>query len=129
MRVRQLFHPLEQALVESYVKAALGVEKDSNLTLWGSLLRSWIPMMVGYLNANNDILGDCEDHRVVEWYSVHFGRVRDQVWALWTDASQNALAPERMPVDSSWLILSFTSLKPEFCTRSCRRQDSEVFKD
>jgi hypothetical protein len=36
-------------------------------------------MMVRYLNANSDILGDCEDHRVVEWYSVHFGRVRDQV--------------------------------------------------
>jgi hypothetical protein len=29
-----LFHPLEEALVESYVKVALGVEKDNNLTLW-----------------------------------------------------------------------------------------------
>jgi hypothetical protein len=91
-----IFHPLEQALVESYVKAALGDEKDNNLTLLGNLLGSWILMMAGYLNVNNDILDNCEDHRAVEWYSVHFGRVRDAKYgAFWTDASQYALAPER----------------------------------
>jgi len=78
-----LFHPLEQALAESYVKAALGDEKDNNLTLWGSLLRSWTSMTAGYLNVNNDILDNCEDHRAVEWYSVHFGQVREaKLWAF-----------------------------------------------
>ena len=95
-----MFYPLEQELVESYVKAALDEEKDNNLTLWGSLLQSWISMMAGYLNVNNDILDNCEDHRAVKWYSVHFGRVHEAKYGLWDRRITKRLGSgKEMPVD------------------------------
>lgn len=35
-------------------------EKENNITSWGELLRSWLFMMVGYLDVNNDKLDNCE---------------------------------------------------------------------
>src|ERR1700722_10957289 len=74
-----LFYPLEQALIESFVKAVVDDEKDTNFSTWGQLLRSWISMMVGYLDVNNDILDMCEDEQAVEWFSARFGRKREAV--------------------------------------------------
>lgn len=74
-----LFCPLERALIESFVKAAVDDEKDANFSTWGQLLRSWISMMVGYLDVNNDILDMCEDEQAVEWFSARFGRKREAV--------------------------------------------------
>jgi len=74
-----LFYPLERALIESFVKAAIDDEKDANISSWGESLRAWISMMVAYLDVNNDILDMCEDERAVEWVSVLFGRAHEAV--------------------------------------------------
>jgi len=74
---RNIFYPLEQVLVESFVKAAVDEENDIDISDWGELLRAWISMMVGYLEVNNDILDNCLDGRAMEWFSVHFGRERE----------------------------------------------------
>lgn len=34
-------------------------------------------MMAGYVEVNNDILDNCADERTVAWYSVNFGRIRE----------------------------------------------------
>jgi hypothetical protein len=74
-----LLYPLEHSLIESLVAAAIDDDDDDNtgISLWGELLRSWISMIVGYLDANNDILDQCPDKRRVEWFSVNFGRKRE----------------------------------------------------
>ena len=74
-----LFYPLERALVESFVKAAIDDEKDTNISSWGESLRAWISMMIAYLDVNNDILDDCEDEQAVEWFSARFGRAHEAV--------------------------------------------------
>ncbi|KAJ5542194.1 hypothetical protein N7461_008197 [Penicillium sp. DV-2018c] len=74
-----LFHPLEPALTESFVKAAVDDhDKKCQVSAWGQSLRAWISMMVGYVEVNNDILDNCADERAVEWYSVNFGRIREE---------------------------------------------------
>jgi hypothetical protein len=72
-----LFYSREQALVESFVGAAIDEDKEVGYSSWGELLRSWISMMAGYLEVNNDILDSCADERVVEWYSTNFGRIHE----------------------------------------------------
>ena len=74
-----LFYPLERALIESFVKAAVEDEKNTGFSTWGQLLRSWISMMIGYLDVDNDVLDICEDKQAVEWFSTHFGRKREAV--------------------------------------------------
>ncbi|KAI4127408.1 MAG: hypothetical protein LQ347_004615, partial [Umbilicaria vellea] len=73
-KYNNILYPLERALIESFVKAALDDEKENNITSWGESLRSWISMMVGYLDITNDVLDTCEDHPAVEWFSAQFGR-------------------------------------------------------
>lgn len=72
-----LQYPLEQTLVESFVKAVIDEEKEAGFTMWSAALRSWVSMMTGYLEVNNDILDHCPDTEVVEWYSANFGRARE----------------------------------------------------
>jgi hypothetical protein len=72
-----LHYPLEQALVESFVKAAIDEEKDTGFSAWGEALRSWVSLMTGYLEVDNDILDHCLDKQAVEWYSTNFGRIRE----------------------------------------------------
>lgn len=60
-KYNNILYPPEWALIESFAKAAVDDEKENNITSWGELLRSWIFMMVGYLDVNNDILDNCED--------------------------------------------------------------------
>ncbi|KAI9668754.1 MAG: hypothetical protein M1831_000823 [Alyxoria varia] len=75
-----LAYPLEQALTESFVKAAVDEGTDtSDISHWGELLRSWISMMVGYLEVENNVLDGCDDTRAVEWFSVNFGRKREAI--------------------------------------------------
>lgn len=80
---KNLFYPVEQALVESFVKAALDEEKDNDISPWAELLRAWIAMMGGYLEVNNDVLDMCEDEQAVEWFSVHFGRKHEVAYGPW----------------------------------------------
>jgi hypothetical protein len=95
-----LFYPLEEALTESFVKAAIDDEKDTNISLWGESLRSWISMMVGYLDVNNDILDACEDKQAVEWFSTHFGRAREAVYGPMDYRVTKRLGSgKEMPVD------------------------------
>ncbi|EEH43478.2 uncharacterized protein PADG_08403 [Paracoccidioides brasiliensis Pb18] len=72
-----LHYPLEQALVESFVKAAIDEEKEAGFSAWGETLRSWVSLMTGYLEVDNDALDHCADEQAVEWYSVNFGRIRE----------------------------------------------------
>jgi hypothetical protein len=76
---KNLFYPLERALVESLVKAAVDEERNTDVSTWGELLKAWIAMMVGYLDVNNDMLDMCEDEQAVEWFSVHIGRKYEAV--------------------------------------------------
>ncbi|KAJ5173531.1 uncharacterized protein N7500_001462 [Penicillium coprophilum] len=63
------------ALVESFVKAIIEEEIDTSFSEWGESLRSWVSLMIGYLEVNNDILDICPDKQVVDWYSHNFGRI------------------------------------------------------
>ena len=72
-----LYFPLEAVLVESFVKAAVDENDEVGLSSWEGLLRSWISLMSGYLEVNNDILDNSVGERVVEWYSTNFGRIRE----------------------------------------------------
>ncbi|KKK22387.1 hypothetical protein ARAM_002225 [Aspergillus rambellii] len=72
-----LHYPLEQALVESFVKAAIDEETETGFSAWGESLRSWISLMTGYLEVDNDVLDDCPDRQAVEWYSHNFGRIHE----------------------------------------------------
>ncbi|KAJ5950287.1 uncharacterized protein N7479_008700 [Penicillium vulpinum] len=72
-----LYYPLEQALVESFVKAAIDEETDAGFSAWGESLRSWVSLITGYLEVNNDILDMCLDKQAVDWYSHNFGRIRE----------------------------------------------------
>jgi len=72
-----LHYPLEQSLVESFVKAAIDEETDTGFSAWGETLRAWVSLMTGYLEVDNDILDHCPDKQAVEWYSHNFGRVHE----------------------------------------------------
>lgn len=72
-KYNNILYPFEWALIKSFVKVALNDEKENDITLWGEALRSWIAMMVGYLDIGNDILDACEDQPDVEWFSAQFG--------------------------------------------------------
>lgn len=72
-----LQYPLEGALVESFDKAGIDEETDASFSPWGESLRSWISLMVGYLEVDNDILDNCQDNQAVEWYSRNFGRIHE----------------------------------------------------
>ncbi|PYI26881.1 hypothetical protein BP00DRAFT_419308 [Aspergillus indologenus CBS 114.80] len=75
-----LHYALERALVESFVRAAVEEESETEaggFSKWGLSLQSCVAMMNGYLEVDNDALDDCADARVVDWYSRHFGRIRE----------------------------------------------------
>ncbi|PYI18064.1 hypothetical protein BO99DRAFT_461561 [Aspergillus violaceofuscus CBS 115571] len=74
-----LHYALERALVESLVRAAVEEESETEagFSRWGLSRRSCVAMMHGYLEVDNDALDDCADARVVDWYSRHFGRIRE----------------------------------------------------
>ncbi|CAG7995511.1 unnamed protein product [Penicillium salamii] len=75
-----LHYPLEPTLVESFVKATIDEETDPGFpgySSWELLLQSWISMMGGYLEVNNDILDNCTDKKAVEWYSEKHGRIHE----------------------------------------------------
>ncbi|KAB8257984.1 hypothetical protein BDV32DRAFT_139962 [Aspergillus pseudonomiae] len=72
-----LHYPLEQALVESFVKAAIDEETNTGFSAWGESLRAWVSLMTGYLEVDNDIIDHCPDKQAVEWYSHNFGRIHE----------------------------------------------------
>lgn len=72
-----LWYPLEQALVESFVKAVIDEEKETGFSAWAASLTSWVSLMVGYLEVENDALDYCLDEQAVDWYSKNFGRIHE----------------------------------------------------
>jgi hypothetical protein len=95
-----LYYPLKQALVESFVKAIIDEEKDIGFSPWASLLQSWISMMTGYLEVNNDILDSCLDEQAVEWYSTKFGRIHEAKFGpMDRRISKRLGSGKEMPVD------------------------------
>ncbi|RJE24583.1 hypothetical protein PHISCL_03061 [Aspergillus sclerotialis] len=72
-----LHYPLEQTLVESFVKAAIDEESIIGHSAWGESLKSWVSLMTGYLEVDNDALDHCPDRQAVEWYSHNFGRIHE----------------------------------------------------
>lgn len=95
-----LHYPLEGALVESFVKAGIDEEKDTSFSAWDESLRSWISLMVGYLEVDNDILDNCQDKRAVEWYSCNFGRIHEANFGpINRCVSKRLGSGKEMPVD------------------------------
>lgn len=95
-----LYYLLEQALVESFVKAAIDEEIDGGLSAWSESLRSWISPMMGYLEVNNDILDLCPDKQAVEWYSRNFGRIHEANFGpINRQISKRLGSGKEMPID------------------------------
>lgn len=95
-----LHYPLEEALVESFVKAAIDEEKDTGFSAWGQDLETWVSMMTGYLEVNNDILDHCPDEQAVDWYSTKFGRIREAKFGpIDRRISKRLGSGKEMPVD------------------------------
>ncbi|KAI2719861.1 hypothetical protein CBS147318_3167 [Penicillium roqueforti] len=94
-------HPLEEALVESYVRSVIDDENDQNeFSGWGDRLSTWVAMMCGYLEVNNDILDRCSDKRAVEWFSVTYGRIHEERFGpLDRRVSKRLGSGREMPVD------------------------------
>lgn len=67
----------EQALVESFVKAAIDEETDAEVSACGESPSSWVSLMTGYLEVDNDMLDLCPDKQTVDWYSQNFGRIHE----------------------------------------------------
>ncbi|KAI9838250.1 MAG: hypothetical protein M1819_005517 [Sarea resinae] len=72
-----LFYPLEGALMESFVRVVLDDEVEGPITQWGDTVGSWIAMMCGYLEVDNDILDGCSEKNARTWFSINFGRERE----------------------------------------------------
>lgn len=101
-----IVYPLESALVESFVKAALDDEYERPYPTWGGLLECWVCHMSLYLEVNNDILDHCDDARVVEWYSAKFGRIREATIGPMDRRITKRLGSGReMPVDTRGNLL------------------------
>lgn len=95
-----LAYPLEAALVESFVKAIIDDIEEAEYLTWWLLLNSWIAMMVSYLEVNNDILDNCADKQAKEWYSTHFGRIREVKQGPWDlRVSKRLGSGKELPVD------------------------------
>ncbi|KAJ5854740.1 hypothetical protein N7534_007283 [Penicillium rubens] len=95
-------HPLEEALVESFVKCVVDDKNDENAEFsgWGDRLGTWVAMMCGYLEVNNDILDSCRDERAVEWFSVNYGRIHEEKFGpLDRRVSKRLGSGHEMPVD------------------------------
>lgn len=95
-----LYYPLEQTLVESFVKAAIDEETDASFSAWGESLRSWVSLMRGYLEVDNDVLNVCLDKQAADWYSHNFGRIREANFGP-TDRhiSKRLGSGKEMPID------------------------------
>ncbi|KAJ5594848.1 uncharacterized protein N7459_001056 [Penicillium hispanicum] len=94
-----IFHPLEAALVESFVKGAIDDEHHGGLD-WGQSLTTWVAMMAAYLEVNNDILDACSDQQAVEWFSLKFGRKHEEEFGPWDRrVSKRIGSGKEMPVD------------------------------
>jgi hypothetical protein len=95
-----LHYPLEQALVESFVKAAIDEETDTGFSAWGESLRSWVSLMTGYLEVDNDVLDHCPDKQAVEWYSSNFGRIHEANFGpIDRRVSKRPGSGKEMPID------------------------------
>jgi hypothetical protein len=94
--------PLEEALVESFVKGVIDDEDDENaeFSAWGETLSTWVAMISGYLEVNNDILDRCPDERAVNWFSVQYGRIHEEKFGPWDRRVSKRLGSGReIPVD------------------------------
>ncbi|KAJ5922866.1 hypothetical protein N7516_010569 [Penicillium verrucosum] len=94
--------PLEEPLVESFVRSIIDDENDDNAEFsgWGDRLSTWVAMMCGYLEVNNDILDKCSDERAVKWFSVTYGRIHEEKFGpLDRRISKRLGSGREMPVD------------------------------
>ncbi|KAJ5801552.1 uncharacterized protein N7518_003620 [Penicillium psychrosexuale] len=106
---RNIFHPLEEALIESMAKGVLIDEDDQNAptSIWGDTLSTWIAMMVSYLEINNDILDSCPDKRAVQWFSGRYGRIHEEEFGPWDRRISKRLGSGReIPVDMRGNLLA-----------------------
>lgn len=95
-----LAYPLEAALVENFVKAIIDDIEEAEYLTWLLLLNAWIGMMVSYLEVNNEILDNCADEQAKEWYSTHFGRIREAKHGPWDlRVSKRLGSGKELPVD------------------------------
>lgn len=95
-------HPLEEVLVESFVKSVIDDENDENaeFSAWGETLSTWVAMMTAYLEVDNNILDSCPDERAVKWSSVTYGRIHEEKFGpLDRRVSKRLSSGREMPVD------------------------------
>ncbi|KAJ5421478.1 hypothetical protein N7491_009923 [Penicillium cf. griseofulvum] len=95
-------HPLEEPLVESFMKGAIDDMNDANaeFSVWGETLSAWVSLMCGYLEVNNDILDHCQDARAVKWFSEKYGRQHEEKLGPWDRRVSKRLGSGReLPVD------------------------------
>ncbi|KAJ5669409.1 hypothetical protein N7462_010479 [Penicillium macrosclerotiorum] len=72
-----IIYPLEQVLLESFVRAAIDEEFEMGNSTWLVLLKTWITIMIRHLPVDKTILDDCADHTIPDWYRGQFGRMFD----------------------------------------------------
>lgn len=86
--------------MESFVKAAIDEETEPGFSAWRESLISWVSLIRGYLEVNNDILDDCPDKQAVEWFSNHFGRIHEAKFGpMDLRVSKRLGSGKEMPVD------------------------------
>lgn len=90
-----LFYLLEAAFAESFVKGVIHDIKEVGYLSWQLLLNSWIAMMWGYLEVNDDILDERADEQAVDWYSKHIGWIYKAQHGAWDLQVSNALVSEK----------------------------------
>jgi hypothetical protein len=100
-----LLYPLERAMIASLVEATVD-DENTGLSSWGGLIRSWISLMVGYLDVNCDILDGYPDSHVVEWFSTRFGRIHEAKHGPFDRRISKRLGSKKeMPIDVRGNIL------------------------
>jgi hypothetical protein len=90
-----LFYPLERALIESFVKAAIDDEKDTNISSWGESLRAWISMMIAYLDVKMIFSTIVKTSGLLSGLVPVLAERMKPCLGLWIDASPNASAQGR----------------------------------
>lgn len=101
-KYNNILYPHPRTLLESLVRAAIDEGTSAGFTSWAASIEAWIPMMVGYLGLENDILDDCSDEKVLAWYSTHFGRLYESKYGPFDRRISKRLGSgKELPVDMS----------------------------
>ena len=75
---KNIHHPHERVLLESFIHVILAAEnKPLEINEWLETLNCWVGTIHAFLDIDNDVLDDCPDNAVREWFSEKWGRGRE----------------------------------------------------